>query len=205
MRPFTDYFPVLILMVLVPGVLAACSAYSPQQIERDVTQWYPYHFWIDDVQYRIRIPPGAMIIKQPVPSVSTGSVDDYFIVASFGFDYGRGSYDDIVQAEVSVSVSRIDDGISCAAEEFRFGECILQDAKESTKGNINQYRMLGALQWFHESDVQTPWDAYSILLGKDHYLTVEGHYWRDLAERPDMLADRRRLVEEIVSAVQKLD
>ena len=191
-------------MLVVVLMLAACSAYLPQQIERDVTQWHPYHIRIDGDVYRIKIPPKGLIINKPVTDISAGSVDDYLIAASFGFDYGRGTYNDIAQFEVSVSVSRIDDGVSCNSDRARFGDCILQDAKASRVGNINQYKKLGSLLWFHESDIQTPWDAYSVMLGEHHYLTIEGHYWRDLVARPGMLADRRKLVEEIVSTVRIL-
>jgi len=204
MRPFTSCFLIPVLMLQALVTMTACSAYSPQQIERDADLWYPYHFRIDDAVYSIMIPPQGLIINKPVTDISAGSVDNYFIAASFGFDYGRGTYNDIAQVEVTVSVSRIDDAISCASDQTRFGDCILQDAKASTKGNVNRYRRFGELQWFHESDIQTPWDAYSILLGDKHYLTIEGHYWRDLVARPAMLADRRKLVEEIVSTVRKL-
>jgi len=204
MRHITISLSFTVLFLLTCALLEACSAYSPQQIKRDADQWYPYNFRIDDDLYRIKIPPKGLIIKKPVTYISADSVDDYFIAASFGFDYGRGTYNDIAQVEVSVSISRIDDGISCIGDRTRFGNCILQDAKASTTGNINRYRRLGELQWFHESDIQTPWDAYSIMLGENHYLTIEGHYWRDLVARPGMLADRRKLVEEIVSSVRKL-
>jgi len=205
MRPFTNCCTFLLYLALVPGTMVACSAYTPQRIERDIAQWHPYYFRLDDTLYRIQIPPGAMIIKQPVTDVSTDSVDDYFIAAAFGFDFGRGTYNDIAQVELGVSVSRINDGISCVEEESRFGECILQDSKVSVKGNMNQYQTFGLLQWFHESGTRLPWDGYSILVSRDHYLTIEGHYWEDLVERPDMLADRRKLVEEIVRTVQILN
>ena len=191
--------------LLVTGVLAACAAYTPQQIERDVALWYPYHFRIDGVQYRIRIPPGAMIIRHPVTDIDARSVEDYRIAAAFGFDFGRGSYNDIAQVRIRVSVSRIDDGIVCSGQDIGFGECLLLDSRVSVQGNVNEYLELGGLQWFHEAGSHEWWDTYSILLGNDLYLSVEAYYQDDLVERPGMLADRRKLVEEIVGTVQKLN
>jgi len=202
MQPITDRIMMLLLMVLMSWLLIACSAYTAQLIDRDVGHWYPYNFRIDGEIYQVRIPPRGMIIIKPIADITTSAVDDYLIAASFGYDYGRGSYDDIAQFGVDIGISKIDDGISCHAGESRFGECILKDSKVSLNGHVNQYESLGALQWFHESDIQRPWDAYSIMLDRDHYLSVVGTYWRDLAARPGMLADRRRLLEEIVSTVE---
>lgn len=189
-------------MVFVSVIMTACSAYTAQRIDRDVAHWHPYEFRIDGKIYQIRIPPKGMIIKHPVTDITTSDIDDYFVAAWFGYDYGRGSYDDIAQFGVDVGISRINDGISCHTGKSRFGECVLKDSKVSINGHANQYEILGNMQWFHESDVERPWDAYSIMLDRDHYLSIIGTYWRDLAARPDMLADRRRLLREIVSTVE---
>jgi hypothetical protein len=117
----------------------------------------------------------------------------------------RITYDDIAQFEVDIGISRLDDGILCHPNKSKFGECILKDSKVSQGGHVNQYESLGALQWFHEMDIQRPWDAYSIMLDRNHYLSIVGTYWRDLAARPDRLADRRRLLEEIVSTVEVIN
>ena len=201
MQPITDRTKMFVLMVLASVMMTACSTYTAQRIDRDVSHWHPYEFRIHGSIYQVKIPPDGMIITKPMTDVTTSDIDDYMIAASFGYDYGRGTYDDIAQFKVDIGISKINGGISCHTGKFRFGECILKDSDDSINGHVNQYKSLGALQWFHESDIQRPWDAYSIMLDRDHYLSIVGFYWRDLAARPDMLTDRRRLLEEIVSTV----
>ena len=189
-------------MVLMPWLLIACSAYTAQLIDRDVGHWYPFDFSIDGKIYQVRLPPKGMIIKKPVTNIMTSDVDDYIIAASFGYDYGRGSYNDIAQVDVGILLSRIGDGISCDSRENHFGDCILKNTKGSTENYTINYTNLGAFQWFHESDSHPSWESYSIMINDRYYLRISGNYWRDLAARPDMLADRKKLLKEIVSTVE---
>ena len=203
MSPITDRMMMLVFAAMVSVMITACSAYTAQLVDRDVTRWHPYEFRIDGKIYRIRLPPNGLIIKQPIADIATKDIDDYLVAAGFGYDFGRGSYDDIAQFEVDVGISRINDGLSCHAVESRFGECILMDSyssKAAIHGHINQYESPGALRWFHETDIRTPWDAYSIMLDRRHYLSIVGTYWRDLAARPDKLEDRRGRVSRKASS-----
>ena len=142
-----------------------------------------------------------MIIKKPITNITTSDIDDYIITASFGYDYGRGTYNDIPQVDVVIVLSRIKDGVSCDPRPNHFGDCILKNTKGSTENYEINYIDLGAFQWFHESDSHPSWESYSIMINDRYYLRISGNYWRDLAARPDMLADRKKLLKEIVSTV----
>lgn len=196
-----------VLFILATVTLAACATYSPQRIERDAGKWHPYTFHIDGYAYRIRVPPRGLIIKKPVTDLTLSSIDKYFIAATFGYDYGRGSYDDLAQLNLRVSVSRIMDGVGCNTKGPEYGDCIILSSLSLISANEQtyQYESLGRLRWFHQYGKQQVWDMYSIMLNQNYYLTVEAYYWDDLTKNTKMLADRRNLVEKIVRTVEKLN
>ncbi len=205
MRLFIRNLQVLLAAAFMLASLAACSAYSPQRLERDESHWYPFHFRIDGNVYRILVPPGGMVIREPVTSIATAAVDDYIIAASFGYDYGAGTYNETAQVKIKVSVSRLDDTIDCENFQASFGECISRDLNSVHSDKVEDYDSLGSFRWFHEYGKILPWDNYSVFVARRHYLTIAGFYSDELAARPDRLADRRKLLERIVATVEKLD
>lgn len=182
---------------LLLGVSPGCTLWKFQNIDRDVASWNRNTFYIDGSVLSVSFPPDSLNMKPPTYHIKTAEVDDYFILTTVDYDYGLGSYDDIPQVHLRVSVSRLDDGIVCSEDEMKFGDCILLNAKVPASSIAVQYVSLGKLLWFHREDVE--WESYSYLIGKDHYLSISAYYWRDLVKNPELLADRKALVRNIVS------
>jgi hypothetical protein len=189
----------MVFCTLLLGVSPGCTLWKYQNIDRDVASWNQYTFYIDSTILSVGFPPDSLDITPPVYRIKTAAVDDYFILTTVDYDYGLGSYDDIPQVQLRVSVSRLDDGIVCTKDEMKFGDCIVQDSKVSYSGVDTRYVSYGELNWFHEEAAEG--ETYSFLISENHYLTIEAHYWDDLVKNPAMLADRKGLVRDIVSTV----